>query len=85
MLDWSSLTQKEEVCMALFGVLVPFTWPLIGLHALKNPNEFLFYNVVYNVETGEREVVKFQYLDTGDTNAVLNMHVYDAFLQIKSK
>jgi len=79
-----SLREKKSL-LPYIGILVPFTWPVVALHALKNPNECLYYNVVFNVETGQREVVKFQYLDTADSKTVLNMHVYDAFLQIKSK
>jgi len=79
-----SLRKKKRIG-PYFGILLPYAWPWVIAHAVKRPNEFLFYNVVVDVETGRREVVKFQYLDTADSNTILNMHLYDAFLQIKSK
>lgn len=77
--------RKRKRLGPYWGILLPYAWPWVISHAIKSPNEFLLYNVIFDVETGKREVVKFQYLDTGDSNAILNMHIYDAFLQIKSK
>lgn len=79
-----SLREKKST-LPYWGILVPYAWPWVAKYALKNPTECLYYNIVFNVETGQREVVKFQYLDTADSKSLLNMQVYDAFLQIKSK
>lgn len=68
-----------------FGAFTPIAWPFMVAHAFKNSEQCLYYNVLYNVETGSYDVVKFQYLTKVEPSIALNLHVYDSFLQIKSK
>jgi len=79
-----SLREKKSPT-PYFYAIIPYAWPWIAMYAAQSPTECLYYNIVFNVETGQREVVKFEYIDTADSKTVLNMQTYDAFLQIKSK
>jgi len=67
------------------SAFVPFAWPIAVSYLFKSFYECLYYNCIYNVETGGFEMVKYEYLFTKDKDDVLNLHIYDAFLQIHSK
>jgi beta-barrel assembly-enhancing protease len=67
---------------ALFG---PTVWPFLAYYAIRREYDCLYYNLVYNIETGGFDSVKFEYFNTADSKSLLNLHTYDAFLQIKSK
>jgi beta-barrel assembly-enhancing protease len=80
-----SMREKKSPIMFLTAVLGPPAWPALVYYAIRSNYDCLYYNLVYNVETGGFDTVKFEYLNIADSKALLNMHTYDTFLQIKSK
>ena len=43
------------------------------------------YVILFDVKTGKRQVIKFDYFDKQDTNDLVKAHLYDSFAQIKKK
>jgi beta-barrel assembly-enhancing protease len=69
----------------VYTLPIPSTWPNLVISAIEKRHECLYYNVIYDMETGGYDVVKFEYMKKSDIDMILNAHIYDSFLQIKSK
>lgn len=54
-------------------------------NALQPNYEMLYYAILYDVKTGKREVINFEYFKNRDTDTMLKAHLYDTFVQIKKK
>jgi beta-barrel assembly-enhancing protease len=85
---WTGVIARHEaksLVPALGVCLGPFAWPFVAAYYVRPEYESLYFNIVYNVETGGFDMVKLENLDHKDNTMLLNMHTYDALLQIKSK
>ncbi|MEI6409790.1 MAG: M48 family metallopeptidase [Bacteroidota bacterium] len=82
-----SLREKNPnaALMILLGVIFYPALPFAIIKAVKPEYDMLYYAVLYDVKTGRRQVVRFNYFDKRDTDAVLKAHLYDTFAQIKRK
>jgi hypothetical protein len=80
-----SLRERKTIWPFLGIFLGPIAWPFVAAHAVKREYDCMYYNVVYNAETGGYDSIKFEYFNAPDSKSMLNLHTYDAFLQIKSK
>jgi beta-barrel assembly-enhancing protease len=74
-----------EVLNPLWGVLLPPFLPGMLFNAIKPEYDMMYYAILYDVKTGRREVMKFDYFDCRDTQATLKSHFYDTFNQIYSR
>jgi beta-barrel assembly-enhancing protease len=54
-------------------------------NAMQPKYEMLYYAILYDVKTGKREVINFEYFNNRDTDTMLKAHLYDTFVQIKKK
>jgi beta-barrel assembly-enhancing protease len=59
--------------------------PYYAYYAIKPEYETLFYTVVYDTESRTSRLLKYEYMKVNDKKYVLDMHLYDAFLQLKTK
>jgi beta-barrel assembly-enhancing protease len=69
----------------LAGIYYYPALPVFIYLAIAPKYSSLLFVVSYNLETGASEVVKLQYMSIKDKTNVLNMHLYDAFLQMNTK
>lgn len=69
----------------LLGLIFYPALPFAIIKAVKPEYDMLYYAVLYDVKTGRRQVVRFNYFDKKDSSAVLKAHLYDTFAQIKRK
>lgn len=60
-----------------------FLWP--GLLTRQQGKGLILYALLFDVRTGKREAVKFDYLHKREQAYLVRAHVYDALFQIKSK
>ncbi len=77
---------KKPVGMKVFGLLftIPFAPITLPLMVLDN-YEMYYYSVLYNVKTGQNYIIKSEEFTRRDSDMLLNAHIYDTFLQIKTK
>ncbi len=67
------------------GILM---WPLLPYsvyYSVKPEYETMFYAILYNTKTQKGKLVKYEFMKTDLNTAVLNLHIYDLFLQLHSK
>jgi beta-barrel assembly-enhancing protease len=70
---------------AIWSLLLPPYW-VFAIPMLLQPNyDMLYYAILYDVKTGRREVINFDYFNSKDTNSMVKSHLYDTFTQIKNK
>lgn len=75
------LSQRQNVDFedyrrgGMFNVLFRFLIPR---------NDMMIYAILFDVRTGRREVVKFNYFRSRETDTLVKVHLYDAFRQISS-
>jgi hypothetical protein len=69
---------------AAVSILLPVAIPFIAASKLKGDYFLLYYAILFDVKTGKRQVVKFEYFKRKDTNRFLRGHFYDTFSQIKA-
>jgi beta-barrel assembly-enhancing protease len=82
-----SLREKKENLGATlaYSIVFPVFLPL-GIYYAVTPNhEMLYYSILYDVKTGRRQVIKFDYFSHKDTDTIVKAHLYDTFVQIKKK
>ncbi len=63
-------------------------FPLVPLAVLMSATpkyDMLHYSILYDVQTGRRQVLKMEYFKHRDADSVVKAHLYDAFVQIKRK
>jgi beta-barrel assembly-enhancing protease len=82
-----SLRQKKHgIGWMVFGsivypIIIPYTAYLIA----KPEYDMMHYAILYDVKTGRRQTLKFDYFDSKDTDALVKSHYYDTFMQIATK
>ncbi len=88
-LCWTGVisTRKSKSPFALFGLCLGgfIMVPPLAYYYIKPDFDCIYFNVLYNAETGGFDMVKIENLSHRDNKVLLNMHTYDALLQIKSK
>jgi hypothetical protein len=67
------------------SLLYPLTTPFAIYAALKPHHEMLHYAILYDVKTGRRQVLKFDFFREKDSDAMIKAHTYDVFAQIKAE
>jgi beta-barrel assembly-enhancing protease len=82
--------RKKKNAGALIGGAVLATafilpLPFWAYYAIKPEYETLFYTIVYDTETRTSRRLKYEYMKVNDKKHILDMHLYDAFLQLKLK
>jgi beta-barrel assembly-enhancing protease len=65
----------------IYPVILPYTIYL----AAKPKYDMMHYAILYDVKTGRRQTLKFDYFDSKDTDALVKAHYYDTFSQIAAK
>ena len=61
------------------------TLPFFIYNAAKPQYEMMYYAILYDVKTGRRQVLNFEYYSQKDSDDIVKSHLYDVFLQIKAK
>jgi hypothetical protein len=69
----------------LLGVLFYPATPYLVYRAVKPNYEMLHYAILYDVRTGRRQVLKFDFFNKKHTDDIIKAHLYDTFSQIKNK
>jgi hypothetical protein len=79
---------KKPVAMKAVGILfsipVVFAPIMIPLFVVDN-YQMYYYSVVYNVKTGQNYIIKSESFEKRDSDMLLNAHIYDAMLQVKTR
>jgi beta-barrel assembly-enhancing protease len=60
-------------------VFIPF-----GIKLMSDTYDMYYYSILYNVKTGKNYIIKSDEFSKKDSNSLLNSHIYDTFLQIKT-
>jgi beta-barrel assembly-enhancing protease len=69
----------------VLSIAAPYLLPFSVYNALKPTHEMLNYCILFDVKTGKRQVLNFDYYEKKDSDAMIKSHLYDAFLQIKTE
>lgn len=82
-----SLREKNKISgMSIAaGLLFYPTLPFVIYNAVKPRYDMMYYAILYDVKTGRRQVLNFDYFNQKDSDAMVKAHLYDVFLQIKLK
>lgn len=81
-----SLRNKNKAgSKILLGMLLYPALPYFIYKAVKPNYEMLHFAMLYDVRTGRREVLKFEYFKHKNTDDLVKSHLYDTFNQIKKK
>ena len=82
-----SLRTKNDIKVGqlLVSLLFPVATPILLTKMVSPSYEMLFYAVLYNIKTGEKQIIKFDFFGGKDTNSLLKTHFYDVLMQIKTK
>ena len=65
------------------GSLVMFPLAPYALYFSLKPNyDSMFYAILYNAATKQGKLVKYEFMKREITPEVLNLHIYDLFLQL---
>jgi beta-barrel assembly-enhancing protease len=57
--------------------------PYFAYKSFKPKYEMMHYAILFDVRTGKRQVLKFDFFKEQDTDALIKSHLYDTFHQIK--
>jgi beta-barrel assembly-enhancing protease len=57
----------------------------VGVNMISDRYEMYYYSILYNVKTGRNYIIKSEEFRTKDSDMLLNAHIYDTFLQIKTE
>jgi beta-barrel assembly-enhancing protease len=76
-------TAGAKVVGALMLPTIVFT--SLGIQLLSDKYDMYYYSILYNVKTGKNYFIKSEEFAKKDSDMLLNAHIYDAFLQIKTK
>ncbi|MEM9916771.1 MAG: M48 family metallopeptidase [Bacteroidota bacterium] len=81
-----SLRQKKRIVGdVVLSLLIPYYLP-VGIYRMAKPSyDMMFYAILFDVKTGKREAIKFEYFDYKDTDTLVKAHLYDVFNQIKAR
>jgi beta-barrel assembly-enhancing protease len=60
-------------------VFIPF-----GIKLMSDTYDMYYYSILYNVKTGKNYIIKSDEFSKKDSDSLLNSHIYDTFLQIKT-
>jgi beta-barrel assembly-enhancing protease len=87
---WTGVVSAHENNSAAWAYVgVSLLYPPFLIYTLPNalqPNyEMLYYAILYDVKTGKREVINFEYFKNRDSDSMIKAHLYDTFTQIKAK
>jgi beta-barrel assembly-enhancing protease len=78
--------QKSQPMMKAAGAFTALT--IIGIPIaiwmVADKYEMYHYSIVYNVRTGRNYIIKSESFEKKDSDMLLNAHIYDTFLQIKT-
>jgi beta-barrel assembly-enhancing protease len=84
-----SLREKHTTADMAYVPLSLFIFPPLtplAVHNLVKPkHEMLHFSILYDVRTGRRQVLKFDTFNQRDSDTIVKAHLYDAFVQIRSK
>ncbi len=77
---------KKGIGAKILGVLLlpTFVGTGLGVVLLEDKYEMYYYSILYNVKTGKNYIIKSEEFSKKDANSLLNSHIYDTFLQIKT-
>lgn len=76
--------KKDKVGWAVAGLFCFYTTLFSIPYLLKPENKTFFFNLLYNLETGENVFVEFSAFKSNDFNDLKNSLLYDTFHQIKN-
>lgn len=84
----SARTSKKKIGVFAYDFFSLIMWPFApyALYNTFKPNyECFIFFVVYDIKTGQKEIVKADWFGAKDNKGIINMHLYDAFAQLKAK
>ena len=81
------LKNKRSPGMKVIGAMMlpTFVMTPFGILLLADINQMYYYSILYNVKTGKNYIIKSEEFMKKDSDMLLNAHIYDALLQIKTK
>jgi beta-barrel assembly-enhancing protease len=78
--------KKKGAALVLCAGIVYFPLLPFAIYAATKPEyDMLYYAVLYDVNDGTYNTLKFEYFDNRDSDALIKAHYYDTLLQIKTE
>jgi hypothetical protein len=78
--------KKKNQALAIAAGIIYFPLlPLAIYYAAKPKYDMLYFAVLFDVRTGRRKTIKFDYFSKKDTDSMLKAHTYDTLLQINAR
>lgn len=59
--------------------------PFVIYSKVRPRYDMMYYAILFDIKTGRRQVLKFDFFDKQDTNDLLKAHTFDTFSQISNK
>ena len=76
---------RKTTFLDLFWLYAWPALPLVIYSKVRPRYDMLYYAILFDVKTGKRQTIKFDFYDRQDTNDMLKAHFYDTLTQIKNK
>lgn len=88
---WTGVIAEREpdpegiVLTILTSLIVPILTPFAVYNALKNRQQLLYYAILFDVRTGKREIIKFDFIKRKVSDTLLKAQLYDTMKQISTE
>ena len=82
-----SLRESNTKALLKLGlcIIIPYFLPFAIYDLAKPDYDMLQYAILYDVTSGKRQVIKYDYFNHRDNDAIVKAHIYDTFNQINKK
>ncbi len=82
-----SLKEKKKGSWLWVGLsaFLPYLLPFTIYNAVTPEYDMFYYAIMFDVTTGRRSILKTDFYDSRDSDAMVKSHIYDTYHQINSK
>lgn len=78
--------KKDNLGKKIFYcALVPYLWPAIPVILIRQEHKTYYYNVSYNLQSGEKVLVELKDFNSKDLKHILKSNAYESMVQLKAK
>lgn len=75
---------KRKIVTAVMSTVFPFILPFTMAYMINGGHYTYYFNLMYDVKTDNVKMVNFREINSRTSPSILNSHIYDTFLQLKT-
>ena len=76
---------KKVLWLDVFWLYAFPALPFVIYNKVRPRYDMMYYAILFDIKTGRRQILKFDFFDKQDTNDLLKAHTFDTFAQISNK